>query len=323
MTHADIRLLVPASLAGRRLDHVLDALVEGQSRAQLQKLVRRGRVRVNGKRVTRSNVNVNGSAEITLEADGSREAGGEPTAAAARLRVLHEDAHILVIEKPTGMLTHPASRSRAPSVSEELNRRYGPLPTPFGEERPGIVHRLDRETSGLLVVGREERAMRHLQSQFRAQRVEKTYLALVSNVPPTEPFRIEEPLGPVPNKLDRQMVSPPSGAKAAATAVECVQTFARHALVACRPKTGRRHQIRVHLAFRGLPVLGDPLYGTRNHEPLPDGVSPPGRLALHAHELSFRHPESGQLVTFESELPEDLEWAVRQLGSSTLHDGPR
>jgi 23S rRNA pseudouridine1911/1915/1917 synthase len=302
------RIVVPASLAGGRLDHVLDALVEGQSRAQLQKLVRRGRVRVNGKRVTRSNVNVQGSAEITLEADGLRE---EPTV--VPLRVLHEDAHILVVEKPAGMLTHPASRSNARSVSEELDRRYGPLPVPFGEERPGIVHRLDRETSGLLVVGRDERAMSNLQAQFRARKVEKTYLALVSNVPPTEAFRIEEAIGPVPNKLDRQMVSPPDGAKAAETAVECVEAFAQHALVACRPKTGRRHQIRVHLAFRGLPVVGDPLYGTRDQQVLPDGVPSPRRLALHAHGLSFRHPESGMVLAFESELPTDLARTVEQL----------
>ena len=307
MPNEPLRLRVPAALHGKRLDHVLDALVEGASRAQLQKLVRRGRVRVDGKRVARSNIRVQARAELALELDRPR----DPVEPASRLRVLHEDAHLLVVDKPAGMLAYPAPRSAAPSVSEELERRFGPLSTALGEERPGIVHRLDKETSGLLVVGRTDLALRHLQEQFRAREVEKTYLALVSHVPPAEPFRIEAPIGPVPGKLDRQRVSPPAEGKDAATGVERVEAFARHALVACRPTTGRRHQIRVHLAHRGFPVVGDPLYGTRRAVPLAN--APLARLALHAAQLALRHPDGERPLRFESALPDDIGDALRPL----------
>lgn len=305
MTLQPQRFVVPASLAGQRLDHVLDALCEERSRAQLQKLVRRGRVRVDGKRVTRSNVSVAGKAEITLEAQAASPSGVE-------LRVVHADEHLLVVDKPAGMLTYPAARSRAESVSEELEKSYGRLPSPFGEERPGIVHRLDRETSGLLVVGRDESTMRALQSLFRHQRVEKTYLALVSHGPPGT-VTIDEPLGPVPGKLDRQQVVARGAGKPAVTEVECLESFERHALVACRPKSGRRHQIRVHLAHRGWPVLADALYGTRQAQALPDGVPSPGRQALHAHRLAFAHPGTGASVAFEAPLPPDLERVLQHL----------
>lgn len=304
------RFVVPATLAGRRLDHVLDELCVERTRAQLQKLVRRGRVRVDGKKVVRSNVSVAGKAEITLEGDAET---GAP--ASLELRVVHEDEHLLVVDKPAGMLTYPTARSSAGSVSAELERRFGSLPTPFGEERPGIVHRLDRETSGVLVVGRDEQTMRALQSLFRHKRVAKLYLALVSHVPPTGSVTIDEPMGPVPGKLDRQRVASVGEGKPASTEVECLESFGRHALVACRPQTGRRHQIRVHLAHRGWPVLGDPLYGTRRAVPLPDGAPPLRRQALHAHRLSFRHPGTGEDVAFEAALHADLEAVLQHLRS--------
>ena len=153
-----------------------------------------------------------------------------------------------------------------------------------------------------------EAVLRALQDQFRAHTVGKRYLALVTGRPAPS-FTVDAPLGPVPGKADRQMVDAADG-KEAVTEVELVEQFERHALVACTIRTGRRHQIRVHLTARGLPVAGDPLYGTRAHAPLPGGRL---RLALHAERLAFDHPGTGERVTFEAPLPRDLSAAVEAL----------
>lgn len=293
---------VPADMAGKRLDDVLERLVPGLSRARLQKLVRRGGVQLDGKRVTRSNGSVRGGESLRVE--------GAPPAPAASL-VVHEDASFLIVDKPAGLLTHPAPRSEAPSVSEVLAREYA-LPSFSGEERPGIVHRLDRETSGLLVVARSERAGLALQEQFRERSVEKTYLALVSHVPTEEAFEVALALGPVPGKADRQGVCAEGEGKPAETRFARVEAFAQHALLACSPRTGRRHQIRVHLAHEGLPVVGDPLYGTKRQLPLPRGCPKP-RLLLHAWKLAFAHPEDGSPQAFEAPWPADLRALVERL----------
>ena len=299
------RLVVPAALAGKRLDRILDTLVEARSRSQLQKLVRRGHVRVGGKRVVRSNVHVDGRVEIEIELR------GDPPAEPPTL--VHEDPAFLVVEKQSGILTHAADRSHGESLARQLEALWGPLPRDLGDERPGIVHRLDRETSGLIVVARTPEAMRALRDAFAAREVEKTYLALVHGLPREAEFEITEPIGPVPGKADRQEIRPPTGAKSAATRISLVESFEHHALLACAPHTGRRHQIRVHLAAHRLPVWGDPLYGTRSTRPLPNHVPAPKRLALHAHRLSFRHPVSGERLAFTSPLPDDLACAVEAL----------
>ena len=283
--------------------------MEGQTRSQLQKIVRRGRVRVGGKRVVRSNVVVQGKVRIEIELEGDEQPA---------FGLIYEDEHLLVVDKTPGLLTHAADRSRAANLAELLDEEFGPLPRVFGDERPGIVHRLDRETSGVLVVGRTEQAMLGLKEAFRARRVGKTYLALVSHVPLEEGFRIEVPIGPVPGKADRQAVRPPNGGKPAVTEVDVRERFERHALLACHPLTGRRHQIRVHLSERGLPVLGDSLYGTRSAMPLPDGVPNPGRLALHAGSLRFEHPAHKRELNFNAPVPEDLEACL-----AGLRRGPR
>ena len=299
------RFRVPAALDGRRLDHVLDELCADRTRSQLQKLVRRGRVRLDGRRVKRSNVPVRTGMEIRIGAD-------SPPGEVPRVVVVHEDEHVLVVDKPAGVLTHRAPGREVPDVAGLLTERFGPLPTPFGEQRPGIVHRLDRETSGLLIVGRTAQAMHALQALFREQRVKKSYAALVSHVPANRPFTIEAPLEPVPGKHDRQRIARAGKGKAAVTDVELVRAFERHALLHCAPRTGRRHQIRVHLAARGFPVVRDRLYGTKRSEPLPVGLHL-GRQALHARALALAHPITGEAMSFELELPEDLRTVIEGL----------
>ncbi|QDV05269.1 Ribosomal large subunit pseudouridine synthase D [Planctomycetes bacterium Poly30] len=298
-----ITYVVPKNLSGDRLDVVLEELVKDLSRSQLQKLVRRGKVRVNGKVVARSNGRVPKGTAIEIERE----------APAPTIEVLHQDADILVVVKPAGLLTHGADRRPdSDDLASQLDELFGPLPISRGLERPGIVHRLDRDTSGILVVARHEPALENLQDQFRDRSVLKVYQCLSSGSPLETDFTIEDPLGPVPGKADRQQIDHAHG-KDAHTDFQVLQSFGTHALLACRLHTGRRHQIRVHLAARGLPVLGDPLYGSQQQRPLPGGVAAPARLALHAWKLAFRHPGTGERMEFASELPQDLQATVDQL----------
>lgn len=299
------RLKVPKPLAGQRLDRVLEGLFPDLSRSQLQKLVRRGAVQVAGKPVIRSNGRINGGVEISLERD----------VPAPTIQLLHEDDAILVAVKPAGMLTHAADRSDDPDLAALLDQSHGPLPTSRGLERPGIVHRLDKDTSGILVVARTEEALAHLQDQFRARSVTKHYLALVSEVPVSDTFTVDAPLGPVPGALDRQQVDMTEG-KEAITDVEVLERFAHHALVRCSPRTGRRHQLRVHLTERGHPILTDPLYGTKRARPLPAGIAAAPRLALHAESLAFDHPTTGERLTFTADLAPDLAATLTSLRGS-------
>ena len=302
MTPVRIRqtLVVPKALAGERLDRAIEALTGDLSRSQAQKAVRRGDVQLDGKRVVRSNGTVSKGQTVSVERD------------APPARVLHEDATLLVALKPAGWITHRADRSDAPDLAAHLDERFGPLPTARGDERPGIVHRLDRETSGLLVVARTDAALDALQDQFRARTVTKRYLAVVSGVPRADELEFEGAIGPVPGTLDRQRVDPDG--KPARTDVRVLARAPQHALLECTIHTGRRHQIRVHLAEAGFPVLADPLYGTKSHRPLPRGVAPAPRLALHAGHLAFDHPVSAERASFDAPLPPDLAPLTAALG---------
>ena len=289
---APLRFELPRSFQGRRLDHVLDELVPDHSRAALQKLVRRGRVKLDGRRVLRSNVRLGGGEVLSLEL----EAAPPPTP-----RVVHEEADFAVFDKPAGLLTHPTPTRREPSVSSFAVERYGPLPSVEEGERPGIVHRLDRATSGLILLARTPEALDHLRELFRARRVEKTYLAFVDGIPRQARFEVERPLGPQPSHPDRQRVT--DSGKAASTAFHVEARGRGVARVRCHPRTGRRHQLRVHLAHAGTPILGDELYARATSVPAPP------RLALHACALRFEDRQ-GKSRTFELPLAEDLDtWA--------------
>lgn len=285
--------VVPKSLGGMPLDRVLEGLLGNLSRSQAQRLVRRGQVLVRGKRVVRSNGRLPKGTEISIETEAPKPA------------ILHEDESLLVVVKPAGLLTHGIDGAQQPDLATELNRHYGPLPDSRGDERPGIVHRLDRDTSGILVVARTEAALLHLQDQFRDRTVTKRYLALVSGVLHQESVTMDLPMGPVPGKADRQQVDHERG-KEARTEARSLEALGQHSLLECEIFTGRRHQIRVHLAEQGYPVLADPMYGTKRQILLPDGAPMPPRLALHAGMLGFDHPVTLERLEFETPLPADL-----------------
>jgi 23S rRNA pseudouridine1911/1915/1917 synthase len=313
------RLRVPPKLDLQRLDLVLVALLTGHSRSRLQRLVREGAVQVDGQPVDKPRTPVPAGAELLLdlpEPTGAITAAGEPI---GELTVIYEDEHLAVIDKPAGQVVHPGERFQSGTVSELAVARWGPLPTIQGEDRPGIVHRLDRMTSGLMLVARTEPAMTGLMEQFRERKVEKTYIALCHGSPRFDSEWIDGPIERVP-RVERLRVATEEGAgREARTFIECKERFHGFARISAQPKTGRTHQIRVHLSHLGLPIVGDRVYKTAGAlaVPLPKSAPSLQRQALHAAGLAFEHPDSGEAMLFELPLPEDmgalLEWLRREM----------
>ena len=308
------RLEVPADLDGVRLDRALAALVAEFSRERLREMVQDGRVQVAGTTTTKPShaVSAGDVLDIDLVPRDRTRAG---SAADAELAVVHEDEHILVVDKPVDMVVHPSSVIRGGTLSELCVERFGPLPAVQGEDRPGIVHRLDKDTSGLVVLARTQAAGEDLVKQFREREVEKAYLALVFGDPRFESEWISAPIGRVPGKGERLSVMPEGEGREAETYYEVRERFGDFALLECRPKTGRTHQIRVHLSSIEHPVVGDKLYRGRKYSGrgLPKAGPPLRRQALHAYRLGFRHPASGERVEFEAPLPDDMRAVVEYL----------
>ena len=298
-----LQLSVPRAQAGKRLDEALAALIPSRTRAYHQKLVRRGRVSVNGRRQVRSNLRVNGGDLLVIVGLDARR---EPRPAQG-LRFLHIDDTIAVVDKPAGVVTHRNEKICGGTLADLAAAELGRLPVILGDERPGIVHRLDRETSGVLVLGRTEEAMLHLQAQFRERSVTKTYLAFAHGVAAESQFVCEGALSPEAGGVDRQRVSRSRHAKAARTQFRVLDRFKAVTLFECVPQTGRRHQIRVHLAHAGHPILDDRLYEPAALHDRPEGCPRPARHALHAAALELTHPASGEKLRFEAPLPPELE----------------
>jgi 23S rRNA pseudouridine1911/1915/1917 synthase len=310
---------VPPESAGQRLDRVLVALAPGLSRMHVKELIQDGRVTVDGLVSTKPGIEVNGGQELTYEIAPRRKLRFEPGDPRS-LQVLHEDEALIVIDKPPGVLSHPSDTVSGASVSELAVLRFGPMPSLQGPDRPGIVHRLDAGTSGVMVLARTEPAFLDLMRQFRAREVAKVYLALVYGEPRFDSGWIEGALERSPDDSSRMQVSATGSGRPAQTFYEVRERFRGLSLVAAQPKTGRTHQIRVHLASAGMPLVGDKLYRRKGGHSirLPDEAPIPPRQCLHASELRFRHPLTGEPVRFEAPLPEDfarmLAWARENLG---------
>ncbi len=304
-----LTLVVPADAAGTRLDRFLATAAEVGTRSQGKQLIDAGRVRVGGLVRKRAFVLPAGAC-IDIEL---REV--EPldvTPEALPLRILYEDDVLLVLDKAPGMVVHPAPGARRGTVVNALVHRLGTLAGVGAAERPGIVHRLDRDTSGVLLVARSAGALEALARQFRERRVEKRYLAVVRGHLRPDAGRIDQPIGRHPHERKRMSVRSRRG-RAAITRWEVVERFAATTLVRLAPETGRTHQLRVHLAAAGHPIVGDKVYGGRRsgHLPAPAGEFP--RQALHAEELSFDHPADGRRLTVRAPLPDDLAVLVATL----------
>ena len=301
------RFSVPPECAGERLDVVLVRLDPSLTRSRAQASIRAGAVSVAGRPAERPSQRVEAGDALELrehEAAPPRPGGPAGTA----LRVVFEDAALAVIDKPAGVVTHPSERVRGGTVSELAAARFGALPTVQGEDRPGIVHRLDADTSGLLVIARTEEAAAELVRAFRERRVEKEYFALVHGVPRFDSEWIETPIGRDPRRADRMGIAAEGEGRAARTYYETRERFVDFALLSVQPESGRTHQVRVHLASIDHPLVGDRLYRGRKSlaRRIPAGAPRLKRHALHAARLAFEHPSSGERLEFRSELPADM-----------------
>jgi 23S rRNA pseudouridine1911/1915/1917 synthase len=305
-----IAVEVPEGAAGSRADRFM-ADASGLSRAYIQRLIAEGRLTAAG-RVVRARDPVTAGARLELDVPEARDDTVEPEP--IPLRVVYEDADVLVIDKPAGLVTHPAPGHEHGTVVNALlamDEGRGELATLGGIRRPGIVHRLDRDTSGLLMVARNDAAQVALQAQLKARRVKKTYLALVAGVVSAQVGRIEKPIGRAPN--DRMRMAVVASGKPAVTGYRVRERFAAWTLLEVDLVTGRTHQVRVHLASIGHPVAGDPAYAHGSARRGPDGL---GRLFLHAWRLEFVSPSSGELVRLEAPLPDDLSRVLEDLGAT-------
>ncbi|HJR59402.1 MAG TPA: RluA family pseudouridine synthase [Vicinamibacterales bacterium] len=309
MTHQPRRLVVDPEHEGLRLDAFLTALLPDYSRSQVQRLIKDGHVRGPGR--PRASSVVHEGQEYDIETPAATPAAPEPEE--LPLRIIFQDADVVVLDKPAGMVVHPAAGHRGGTLVNALLHHIKDLSGVGGELRPGIVHRLDRGTSGVMVVAKHDRAHQELSRQFSDREVEKEYVALVWGVVQAG-RRIDAAIGRDP--AQRQKMS--TRARRARSAVTRI-TFAHHfdgvSLLKVAIATGRTHQIRVHLSAIGHPIVGDATYGgvhRRVARPL-RAVMRLERPFLHAARLGFTHPADGRRVEFESPLPPDLQSVLDEL----------
>lgn len=296
---------------GRRIDAYLASRFIDYSRSVLQKVIEAGAVEVNGRPV-RASYKIRAGDKVRISLPPLHDA--TPAAEDIPIQVVYEDEYLTVVDKPPDMVTHPSRGNWGGTLANAIQFHYDKLSTVAGEDRPGIVHRLDRDTSGLIVVAKDDLAHRRLGLQFELRQVHKEYMAIVYGVPNRDSDYIEKPIGFHPLVREKMAVRDAvDGGRDAVTFYEVVERFRGYALVRCKPKTGRTHQIRVHLAHAGHPLLGDSVYGPHfktkaGHlgDKGKEALTALGRQALHAYLLALEHPRSGELMHWEAELPEDL-----------------
>jgi len=299
-----VSFVVGEDEAGLRLDLALAAAC-GQPRSQVRRWIEAGRVRVAG-RPARASQKV--AAGDLLEAEPPAPVRCELDPEAIALDLLHEDADLVVVDKPPGLVVHPGPGHPGGTLVNALLHHCRDLSGVGGVLRPGIVHRLDRGTSGVLVAAKTDAAHRGLAEQFRDHAVERVYRALVRGAPGEDDGVVDRPVGRHRRDRKRMSVASPRG-RAARTRWRVLRRFraSTASWLEVRPETGRTHQIRVHLASAGIPVVGDPVHGRRARGTLLD------RPALHAAVLGFRHPRTGEWLRFEAPLPEDLARVLESL----------
>ncbi|MFT4647320.1 MAG: 23S rRNA pseudouridine1911/1915/1917 synthase [Planctomycetota bacterium] len=301
---------IPAAWQGRRLDKALVELDPETSRSRLQALVKAGEISIDGEVVIRPGTTLEGGETVAWtvpEVPPSQDSGG---GIIKDIPIIYEDESICVVNKPAGLLSHRNNVGQAYAVPDWVEAKLGPLPVADQPLRPGVVHRLDRGTSGVMVLARTLEAMQSLIESFAARTVQKRYVAICYGSPRFDSEWIEAPIERDPRSPDRRRIASDGQGKAAATMIEVVKRFGTAAaLCDAKPKTGRTHQLRVHLTSRGLPIIGDKTYKHRGTlpEPLPEGIRLPLRPALHAAELAFTHPTTGEQVSFEAPLPQEME----------------
>jgi 23S rRNA pseudouridine1911/1915/1917 synthase len=292
------RLTADAAAAGVRIDRFVAERMGELSRSRVAALIKDGAVLVDGRVVKPSHV-LSGGEAVSVTVPEARPV--ETVAQDLPLTFLHEDGDLAVLNKASGMVVHPGAGHEDGTLVNALLHRFGPLSTIGGEQRPGIVHRLDKETSGCLVVARNDATHAALSAQFAGRETEKIYFAVVQGVPSPGAGRIENFMARNPGNRVQMAVVPAAQGKHAVTEYAVVHHGAQWALVRCTLHTGRTHQIRVHLKSLGHPLLGDEVYAKPARQP----VRVP-RLMLHAWRLGFTHPRTGQRLVFTAALPEEF-----------------
>lgn len=294
-----IRLLFDGSEG--RLDAWLAAHVEALSRSRIQALMANGAITAQGAPLSSKSKLADG-AEIEIALPDP--APAEPVPEDIPLDILYEDDSVIVVNKPAGMVVHPAPGHDSETLVNALLFHCDNLKGVGGVARPGIVHRLDMDTTGILVVAKDEASLNNLAAQFQSHTTEKTYFALVHGAPGPLSGKIEGAIGRHPTDRKKMAFDPPRGGKPAVTHWSIEKKLTQTTLLRVRIETGRTHQIRVHLSHVGLPIVGDQLYGKRQLDAkIPDC---PPRQMLHAAEFSFDHPATGKRMTFSAPLPKDF-----------------
>ncbi len=303
---------------GKRLDQILAAAGLNLSRSQAKKLIEGGAVLLNGKK-TKPSASVKTGDQVSGTLPSPKPLPLEPEA--LPLTVLYEDASIIVIDKPSGLVVHPAPGNPSGTLVNALIHHCKDLAGINGVLRPGIVHRLDKGTSGVMVVAKDDEAYRELTKQFKNRIIDKVYLAIARGRFSENEGVIDLAIGRHPTERKRMSTHARRG-RAALTRWKVSERFDGLTLLEIFPKTGRTHQIRVHLSAMGHPLLGDPLYGKKGapHDAvLRESSKRLKRQALHAYRLGFVHPRTGERVEFLSPLPPDIDEALKWLRSQTTH----
>ena len=304
-------ILVPADSEGVRLDHFLVSMLADHSRSQLQRLIKDGQVKVAG-HAAKANQQVKPGQAVTIEIAAPIDPA--PRAEALPLPILYQDHDLIVVDKPAGMVVHPAAGHASGTLVNALLHHVDDLSGIGGEKRPGIVHRLDRGTSGLMVVAKHDKAHEELSRQFADREVEKEYFALVWGEVMAG-RRIETPIGRDPSNRKKMSARARRSREAVTRIVRAEHLGPALTLLQVAIHTGRTHQIRVHLSAIGHPVVGDALYGGVHRRVAHDirAVTHLDRPFLHAAHLVFTHPDDGRRMEFTSALPEDLQRVLDDL----------
>ena len=312
--HQIIAVRLEPAYQGWRLDRALAAAVPTLSRERLKSLIRSGAVESGGAAVRDPATKVRGDEQLRLAVPEPEPAHNEPQE--IPLRVIFEDEHLLVVDKPAGLVVHPAAGNRDGTlVNALLHHCGGSLSGIGGVARPGIVHRIDKDTSGLLVVAKTDVAHEGLAKQFAAHSIDRRYLAIVNGVPKAKEGTVDAPLARSAANRKKIAIVEGSRGKRAVTHWARISSLREAALVECRLETGRTHQVRVHMASIGHPLLGDPVYGRsrKTHGKLLKDLQF-HRQALHAAELSFTHPVTKHRLSFASAMPADMQELFNALG---------
>ena len=312
--HTTVEIALDASHAGWRLDRALAAALPSLSRERLKVLTKAGALTRDSEAVRDPATKVKGDERFTLALPDPEPAHNEPQE--IPLPIVYEDEHLLVVDKPAGLVVHPAAGNRDGTlVNALLHHCGGSLSGIGGVARPGIVHRIDKDTSGLLVVAKHDKAHEGLARQFAAHSIDRRYLAIVSGVPRQAEGKVDAPLARSPQNRKKIAIVAAGKGKRAVTHWKRLTLLNDAALVECSLETGRTHQVRVHMASIGHPLVGDPVYGRgkSTHRKLLNQLDFK-RQALHAAHLGFIHPVTKGRLSFDSALPSDMQELFTALG---------